>query len=776
MKMSEALQHATDVVQRQASEGANVQDMETVLSKWPDVLGAVNLAMADNENRHHEWVLDAPLPPDQMAIAVLAHLVGRPWQSSGPAVRRVLKHVMQGFAHVNAIVPVAAWRVCESFLNLKTCDDVTEAARAAVHGVLKAYNKIGAFVAHETKRVRVHDAVVFVVIEVLHGLLVRPEAAACRCAVAIVVDLMQVFNPVSAREHVVVCVVDALVRHEKAFRGAKAYRRHLRTMMMHALQVALDPEKTDVFDNRLAVLACDAFVHHLSDKLLNAVARKLTIQTAKDILDVARDQLADDSDSSASDDEPEAQQAWQHKAGRAEQLCRLALPPDVLNAEPKNFEDEVQKALNIMLLDAQAAAFADQVAKQTPTQVAVRCALDPQLPLSDDFLAMCLVLDLPGLGDAYPDAEELCAGIPPKDRQAYVQATKFVRDKYKRMSTAPSNLLQARQRFVSMFFDGVHHDPDNCLTKFQMACMMYAHQRSGKAAHAHPVKLREGDKVEARCKGSTRRYPGKIFMDNRDGTYDVKFDDGDRDRNVPKRSIKKVGGAASSMLQRWLLLPFAMLGRTGQIPDKSRCAEFVRKAVDRLHASRPLPSRVVVLHLGLGEMKTVAKSLDKIAEKACCQVVHVEYNAGLVVHDWERVNDMVVHGSRMLMLNAESVRVPYDMHTARNAYIVTGWRLGLGGLRAIEVGSMFQHASKLPAVVFMMYAQDITGMDVVGNDLQLPNTLECFVARRDAGGESKLLEAVQSDVIQHYNRGHKRGATQDAAEDGEERAWVRPRL
>ena len=724
MKMSETLQHATDIVQRQAKEGANVQDMETVLSKWPEVLGAVNLAMADNENKHHDWVLDAPLPPDKMAIAVLAHLVGRPWQSSGPAVRRVLKHVMQGFAHVNATVPVAAWRVCESFLMLKTCDDVTEAARAAVHGVLDAYDKIGAFVAHETKRVRVHDAVVFVVIEVLHGLLVRPEAAACRCAVAIVVDLMQVFNPVSAREHVVVCVVDALVRHEKAFRGAKAYRRHLRTMMMHALQVALDPEKTDVFDNRLAVLACDAFVHHLSDKLLNAVARKLTIQTAKDILDVARLELADDSDSSASDDEPEAQ-TWQHRAGQAEQLCRLALPPDVLNAEPKNFEDEVQKALNIMLLDAQAAAFADQVAKQTPTQVAVRCALDPQLPLSDDFLAMCLVLDLPGLGDAYPHAEELCAGIPPKDRQAYVQATKFVRDKYKRMSTAPANCLQARQRFVSMFFDGLHHDPDNCLTKFQMACMMYAHQRSGNAAHAHP--------------GGG-------------------------------------GGAFSTVLQLWLLLPFAKLGQKGLIKDTSRCAEFVHKAVDCLHASRPLPSRVVVLHLGLGEMKTVAKSLDKMAAQACCQVAHVEYNAGLVVHDWERVNEMVAHGSRILMLNAESVRVPYDMHTARNAYIVTGWRLGLGGLRAIEVGSMFQHARKLPAVVFMMYAQEITGMDVIGNDAKLPNTLECFVARRDAGGESKLLEAVQSDVIQHHNRGHKRGATQDAAEDGEQRAWVRPRL
>ena len=53
------------------------------------------------------------------------------------------------------------------------------------------------------------------------------------------------------------------------------------------------------------------------------------------------------------------------------------------------------------------------------------------------------------------------------------------------------------------------------------------------------AKPRKGDKVEARCKGSTRYYPGEVFVDNRDGTYDVKFDDGDRDRAVPERSIRK---------------------------------------------------------------------------------------------------------------------------------------------------------------------------------------------------------------------------------------------
>ena len=50
------------------------------------------------------------------------------------------------------------------------------------------------------------------------------------------------------------------------------------------------------------------------------------------------------------------------------------------------------------------------------------------------------------------------------------------------------------------------------------------------AATTTTLKLREGDKVEARCKGSKKHFAGKIYLDNRDGTYDVKFDDGDRDK------------------------------------------------------------------------------------------------------------------------------------------------------------------------------------------------------------------------------------------------------
>jgi hypothetical protein len=55
--------------------------------------------------------------------------------------------------------------------------------------------------------------------------------------------------------------------------------------------------------------------------------------------------------------------------------------------------------------------------------------------------------------------------------------------------------------------------------------------------------IREGDMVKARCKGSSKHYPGKIECENADGTFHVKFDDGDVDRAVPKQHVKEaVGG------------------------------------------------------------------------------------------------------------------------------------------------------------------------------------------------------------------------------------------
>jgi hypothetical protein len=50
--------------------------------------------------------------------------------------------------------------------------------------------------------------------------------------------------------------------------------------------------------------------------------------------------------------------------------------------------------------------------------------------------------------------------------------------------------------------------------------------------------FREGDKVEAKIGGKSRR-PGKIRKAHADGTYDIDFEDGTRERNVPADHIRK---------------------------------------------------------------------------------------------------------------------------------------------------------------------------------------------------------------------------------------------
>ena len=56
-----------------------------------------------------------------------------------------------------------------------------------------------------------------------------------------------------------------------------------------------------------------------------------------------------------------------------------------------------------------------------------------------------------------------------------------------------------------------------------------------------------GDKVEARFKGGAKWHPGRIDNVNRDGTYDVRYDDGDQERRVESRMIRRLGGAKRSM-------------------------------------------------------------------------------------------------------------------------------------------------------------------------------------------------------------------------------------
>jgi len=58
--------------------------------------------------------------------------------------------------------------------------------------------------------------------------------------------------------------------------------------------------------------------------------------------------------------------------------------------------------------------------------------------------------------------------------------------------------------------------------------------------------LSKGDRVEARYKGGSKYYKGRISRVNRDGTYDIKYDDGDAEFMVRKSSIKSLERARSS--------------------------------------------------------------------------------------------------------------------------------------------------------------------------------------------------------------------------------------
>ena len=62
-------------------------------------------------------------------------------------------------------------------------------------------------------------------------------------------------------------------------------------------------------------------------------------------------------------------------------------------------------------------------------------------------------------------------------------------------------------------------------------------------------KRRRGDRVEAKVKGWTKYYGGEITRVNDDGTYDIKFDDGERKRGVKDSEIK--GNRVEAKVKGW---------------------------------------------------------------------------------------------------------------------------------------------------------------------------------------------------------------------------------
>jgi hypothetical protein len=75
-----------------------------------------------------------------------------------------------------------------------------------------------------------------------------------------------------------------------------------------------------------------------------------------------------------------------------------------------------------------------------------------------------------------------------------------------------------------------------------LACMLPSSQ--GQAAEQpgaarNPSALTVGDKVEAQFKGGKKWFPCKITAVHCNGTYDVRYDDGDRECDVLPEHVRK---------------------------------------------------------------------------------------------------------------------------------------------------------------------------------------------------------------------------------------------
>ncbi|KAJ1451183.1 hypothetical protein M885DRAFT_570320 [Pelagophyceae sp. CCMP2097] len=68
----------------------------------------------------------------------------------------------------------------------------------------------------------------------------------------------------------------------------------------------------------------------------------------------------------------------------------------------------------------------------------------------------------------------------------------------------------------------------------------------GSSSSAAKGGFMEGDKVEARYKGREKFYPGKISRDRGDGTYDINYDDGEREIRIDEKLIRSKDGGSSS--------------------------------------------------------------------------------------------------------------------------------------------------------------------------------------------------------------------------------------
>eukprot|EP01038_Epipyxis_sp_PR26KG_P003413 gene3413-4865_t len=64
------------------------------------------------------------------------------------------------------------------------------------------------------------------------------------------------------------------------------------------------------------------------------------------------------------------------------------------------------------------------------------------------------------------------------------------------------------------------------------------------------ARLEEGAKVEGNYRGKGRWYPGRISKVNRDGSFNVDYDDGEKEQFLAEDMIRLVGGGSTGGIGR----------------------------------------------------------------------------------------------------------------------------------------------------------------------------------------------------------------------------------
>ena len=67
------------------------------------------------------------------------------------------------------------------------------------------------------------------------------------------------------------------------------------------------------------------------------------------------------------------------------------------------------------------------------------------------------------------------------------------------------------------------------------------HGASAEANSKVGAELKEGDAVEARHGGQAQWFPGKVSAVHANGAYDLTYEDGDKEKKVPRHRIRRKG-------------------------------------------------------------------------------------------------------------------------------------------------------------------------------------------------------------------------------------------